>query len=55
MLNGLLVVGMTGDDAIAITGHFAPVATACREEKYVITLEVRRSLKHPVIASVCPS
>ncbi|CAL8471749.1 g11291 [Coccomyxa elongata] len=31
--------GGLGDDAIAIRGHFAPVASACREEKYVLTLE----------------
>ncbi|EIE21526.1 pectin lyase-like protein [Coccomyxa subellipsoidea C-169] len=37
--------GGLGDDAIAVTGHFSPVATACPEEKYIIVLQVRRYMK----------
>lgn len=41
MLNGFVVPDMTGDDAIAVRGRFAPVAAASKEDMFLLILEVR--------------
>lgn len=38
--SGMCSDGASGDDCIAVTGHFAPVLAACAEEKYVIVVFV---------------